>query len=107
MANGFTQRNQRGDDQEERLRTDIMSDYNEFESINREAEGIIGGTKKLTSKVEGMRTMAKDVLRMNLEPERLAELSADRTRRRSLVSGSISDGCSPIDMPGHGGRLNC
>ena len=44
MANGFTQRNQRGDDQEERLKTEILSDYNEFESINREAEIIMGGS---------------------------------------------------------------
>lgn len=27
-ANGFTQRNQRGDDEEERLREEIISDFN-------------------------------------------------------------------------------
>ena len=42
LANGFTQRNQRLDQTEERLREEIASDFNEFESINREAENILG-----------------------------------------------------------------
>ena len=40
MANGFTQMNQRGNEEEEKLKSEIMSNYNEFNDINAEAQSI-------------------------------------------------------------------
>ena len=70
MANGFTQRNQRGDNQEEKLKSEILSDYNEFNYINQEAEAIIGKTlsTKQTMKITNMQTMAESALQMKLTP---------------------------------------
>lgn len=85
-VNGFTQRKQRGDDQEERLKTEIISDFNEFESINREAENILGVSilsPQQNSKLESMTSMAESVLRMKLSPRKNIEKANDKVRHRS------------------------
>jgi len=75
MANGFTQRNQKGDDQEERLKTDILSDFNEYESINREVTVIMGAPLSAVAetKISRVRTLAESVLRYKITPDRADE----------------------------------
>ena len=85
------------------MKTEILSDYNEFESINREAEAIIGSTSgKYNQKMEGMRSMAESVLRMKLTPKNNREVS-DMTRRISEAH-SVGEN-SPIEVLVHSGRL--
>lgn len=71
LANGFTQRNQRGDEQEERLRTDIISDFNEFESINREFDSILGDPQNAiiqSTEFKNLKQQTESVLRQKLTP---------------------------------------
>ena len=101
LANGFTQRNQKCDEVEEKLRQELISDFNEFESINKEVESIMGNS---TSNIAGLKDKTQAVLRSKLTPDKRRDNSPldPLTHSKSLRT---NDGKSPIDLYVKAGRL--
>ena len=57
------------------MKSEILSDFNEFESINREAESIIGkkyfNSDRAEYFVKRVKTMSESVLKMKITPDRI------------------------------------
>ena len=106
FANGFTQRNQRGDDQEEKLRHEIISDFNEFEQIQHEASCIIGSDQdnKSNEAIAKLKAKTEKVLRTNISPNKNANDTPVRTiSQRYTVDPQ--DCISPLEVMVQKGRL--
>lgn len=67
LANGFTQRNQRGEEAEEKLREELIIDLKQFSQISQEAEKLAGKSSDLS---ETMKRKAESVLRSKITPEK-------------------------------------
>lgn len=100
MAHGFTQRNQRADDIEEKLRTDIIIDFNEFEQIQKEADSIIGSAESTEKKnlILKLKSKAEQVLRSKLSSSSGTLVYDDVKRQSSYRYQGGSSDQSPLDV---------
>ena len=99
LANGFTQRNQRGEEAEEKLREELIIDLKQFTQISQEAENLAGKSSDLS---ETMKRKAESVLRSKITPEKQRDASPSDPLRSSSFR---SDGKSPIKIYEQAGRL--
>ena len=106
------------------MKSEILSDFNEFESINREAESIIGkkyfNSDRADYFVKRVKTMSESVLKMKITPDRIKEAKAQSRRGSMLIdqtSGAsltlekrrksvlLNEACSPLEAYIKSGRL--
>lgn len=98
MADGFTQRNQRADPSEEKLKQEIISNFNEYDQIREEAEEIVGAEalKFDTSDDNSMtflRTKAETIMKQKIS--RLS-FTGGRPQRRSSHQFFVEGDSSPL-----------